>query len=427
MRNNPARIYDRDLKKILEQYLKTPEILAIKGPRQVGKTTLMQDLYQDLVDKNKCKFLSFEKRSDLEIFEKDIEAFKTLYVEKKEFVFIDEFQYARNGGQKLKYLFDTTKTKFIISGSSSLELTQQTGKYLVGRLFSFYLYPFSFAEYLSVHGPDLLKLIDVDRKKFASFLNGESKTIPVMKNFESEALKKQIGDLLQDYVIFGGYPRVITAKTRAEKLKVLSSILQTYLLKDIKTLLELASDEELLTLSKALALQIGNLIEYKELGDIASLSYLSLKKHLNILKQTFIADFIKPYYKNKRTEMIKNPKVYSMDLGIRNSLIDNFNPLLERTDKGELLENFVYTSLLKTEKQIKFWRTKSQAEVDFVLEKDGKPIPIEVKFKRDVIGKSLYSFIEKYKPKIAIVVTWDQSKRVKIGQTEVYFTPAYYL
>ncbi len=137
----------RELENLIKPFVKRKEVLAIIGPRQVGKTTFLQYLSSQLRGEGKLvKFITFEKRSDLELFN-NIEDFKDLH-KKYQVVIIDEFQYANQGGQKLKYLFDTTKTKYVISGSSSLDIKFQTGKYMVGRMLKFMLWPFSFQEYL---------------------------------------------------------------------------------------------------------------------------------------------------------------------------------------------------------------------------------------------------------------------------------------
>lgn len=426
MGNNPAKIYNRDLRLVIDKYLSKPEILAIKGPRQAGKTTFLKTLQQDLSNKSKTILITFENREVLEIFEQDIQSFNKLYVVPYETVFIDEFQYAKDGGQKLKYLFDTTGVKFIISGSSSLELTFQTGKYLVGRIFSFYLMPFNFNEFLQAREPELAELLSTKRKSTMKLIQGESSGISHDNNIKSNALQSRILKLLEEYIIYGGYPRVITTGDEEEKRTVLKEIINNYLLYDIKGLLELVTSDKLLLLAKALALQIGNLIEYQELGNLSGLGQIEIKKHLRILQETYILKLILPYFSNKRTELVKNPKVYFTDSGIRHSLLNNFSDFISRSDRGALLENYVNQSLSQHE-DLKFWRTKSQAEVDFVIEREGELLPIEVKINKNTIGKSFHSFIAKYNPKTAIVITLGEQKKEVVRKTNIYFIPAYYL
>lgn len=408
-------IYARDLDTTINKYLSRKEILAIKGPRQTGKTTLLLSLQKKMAKVKKTIFLSFEKRADLDIFEKDIEYFKKLYVEPYDVIFLDEFQYAKDEGQKLKYLYDTTGKKFIISGSSSLELTSQLGKFLAGRFFSFYLFPLSFGEYLTWKHKDLA-LIYADLAK---------------KEVKSENLINRLEHALEEYIIFGGYPRVVLSKEMEEKQLVLASIFEEFRVKDITLLLN-ADDAPVVTLAKLLSLQIGNLFAVRELSDSARSNFLSVKKNIHILEETYLLSRIKPFYTNKRLEIVKNPKVYFYDMGMRNFLIQNFNSLSIRTDTGALIENYVF-NYLKGKYQntpIQFWRTKSGAEVDFVVEKEGEIISYEVKYSginSITLGKSFISFINRFHPQNAYMVTKNFWGKRRLGQTMVHFLPAFAL
>ncbi len=430
MQNNPAKnskYYQRDLLKRIKPYYKVKEIIAILGSRQVGKTTLLNMIFKDLSRDKKCLFLTFESRSDLEIFQTDIESFKKLYCAKHEVIFIDEFQYAKDAGQKLKYLFDTTNVKFFISGSSSLEI-KNAGKYLVGRVFTFYLNPFSFSEYLRVKDPAIFKLSEESFTACSRIflgLGGLPENI-----IKSQSILERLRVLFEDYLIFGGYPRIVTAKDQEEKKLVLESILDNYLLREIRSLLHLATENALLSLARFLSLQIGNLISYNELSNVTQTPITSIRKHLKILEQTLITGLIFPYFTNKRVELVKTPKVYFLDNGFRNKMIDNFTESTKRSDIGALAENFVFNVLRNYEGKLNFWRTKSQAEVDFCLEKGGQIIPVEVKYSplgKKILGKSLVSFIKKYKPQITIITTNGEFGVREIEKTKVIFMPIFFL
>lgn len=432
MINNPAKIhhyYTRDLFFKIKPFLKTKEIIAIVGSRQVGKTTLLEKIYSELSNKKKCLFLTFENRSELELFDRDIESFKNLYCKEYQVIFIDEFQYAGGAGQKIKYLFDTTDVKFFISGSASLQI-KEAGKYLVGRIFTFRLYSFSFSEYLKALDEPVYRLT---KKSFNLVQEIFSNSQPEVKNsLKSETIKNKLATYYEQYLIYGGYPRVISAKSIEEKKQVLESIADNYLLRDIQSLLKLATENELMALARFLSLQTGNLVSFTELSSLTHLSYKELKKHLKILEETFILNLVYPYFRNKRTELVKNPKVFFGDNGFRNKLIDNFTPLTARADSGALAENFVFNSLSSgsTFPQIHFWRTKSQAEVDFVLSRGDQIIPLEVKLApigKKVVGKSLFSFINKYKCKTAVVTTNGDFGMRKAGSATVYFIPAFFI
>jgi len=412
----------RELEDKIQPFLKRKEILVIVGPRQAGKTTFLEYLKKVLEEKGKkVKFITFEKRENLALFQENLEDFKDLY-SGYEIVIIDEFQYAKDGGQKLKYLYDTTKTKYIISGSSSLELTFQTGKYLVGRMFKFILLPFSFREYLSFADKELYDLLCKRNLGLTRF-----KPSDAFGDVINQRLERQF----ERYLVYGGYPSVVLTREDKIKQKILESILDNYLLKDIRSLLQLATEDELVRLVKFLSAQIGNLVEYGELSNSSGLNYKNLLKHLEILKQTYIIDFVKPFFTNRRTELTKIPKVYFIDMGLRNYALLDFRPASLREDIGGLAENYAFTFLKKQEdifKEMHFWRTKSKAEVDFVIKEKNEIVPIEVRYsKRPVIGKSLHSFIEKFTPKKAIVLTKGYNDRKKVGNSWVIFLPIYYL
>ena len=412
----------RQLEKRIALFLKRKEAISIIGPRQAGKTTFLKFLEKEFKKNNKkVKFITFENLSDLDIFQNNIEDFKSI-IDDYDVVIIDEFQYAKEGGQKLKYLYDTTKIKFIISGSSSLELVFQTGKYMVGRIINFDLSPFSFREFLSFKDKELYKILNnkINQKKFLDFK---------IKNGFGNAINKRLSEYLEKFVVYGGYPAVALSVKEEEKQKTLSGIVDNYLLKDIKSLLRLATDEELLRLAKFLAAQIGGMIKYEELSNVAGLSYKEVLKHLNILEKTFILNLIKPFFTNRRTELTKNPKNYFIDMGIRNFLLSDFRSIKIRNEQGLIMENYAYNMIKNLElfSDIKYWRTKSKAEVDFVVEKQGNIIPIEIKyFSKETIARSFYSFIEKFQPKTAIIFTKDYLGEKKIKNTKVKFIPLSY-
>lgn len=392
----------RSLEAKINRYLKTPEIIAITGARQVGKTTLLQKMHGELAPST---FITFEDVANRQLFDTDIHAFIELYVKPYKYIFIDEFQYAKNGGQRLKFIFDTVKDKKIfISGSSALDLTIHAVKYLAGRIFAFVLYPLNFDEYLNYKNQELHRYVN-EKKKTSGW---------------SAAILRKIYDGLEEYIVYGGYPRVLLSRDHEEKKDVLRNILNVYLLRDVRDMMGLVDDYKMISLMKALSLQIGNVISYQELSQLASLNFNSLKKNLNLLEKTYIIGLPKPFFTNKRIELVKNPKVFFHDTGLRNAVVDDFRRMDTRQDKGALWENFIYAELVKEGLDVKYWRTKSKAEVDFIL---NDKIPVEVKSTsgKTTIGKSLHSYIGKYHPETAYIFTGKMDKSIKIGNTDVNF------
>lgn len=251
---------------------------------------------------------------------------------------------------------------------------------MVGRIFVFDFYPISFEEYLNYKEPKLYSQI-YSKKKL---------TTPIIN---------KITPYFDEFCIFGGYPRVVLAKDKKEKEVILKNIYNTYFLKEIKEILNLPEDYKLSKLIHALALQMGNLINYNELSDITGFNYKDLLSYMNILEKTFISIRSQPFYSNKRTELVKVSKIFFVDNGFRNMVIKNFQPIKNRPDKGFLYENFVASEFVKEGIDVRYWRTKSKAEIDFIIEKDGHLMPIEIKsdLRKPKLTKSFSSFLDKYK------------------------------
>jgi predicted AAA+ superfamily ATPase len=223
----------------------------------------------------------------------------------------------------------------------------------------------------------------------------------------SQEIIARILVFFHEFCIFGGYPRVILAETQEEKEIVLKNIYNTYLLKEIKEILQLPEEYKLSRLLHALALQTGNTVQYTELMAITGFSSHDLIKYLNILEKTFVCIRSQPYHTNKRSELIKVPKIFFMDAGFRNVILKNFQEIINRTDKGALYENFVAAEIFKAGFDVKYWRTKAGAEVDFIIESQGEVIPIEVKsmLREPEFSRSFFSFVDKYAPKKKIIVS----------------------
>jgi len=409
--------YKRKLENTILEYLDKKEILAIVGPRQSGKTTLLKKIQIGL--KNSV-FLNFEDKEVLELFETDIKNFAKKYFNNYKYIFIDEFQHSKNGGKNLKYLYDFyDKNKIIISGSSAIDLTIYAIKFLVGRIFVFNLYQLDFEEFLNFKQQDLLSVY-LDYKKDLDLKYGKINFLNI-----STALNNQFNKILEEFLLWGGYPRVVLAKDEKEKRIILKNIYNTYFLRDIRDTLGLIDDFKLTKLIKALAIQAGQSVEYNELGQISGYDYLTLKKYLNILEKTFICMPLVPFFQNKRKEIVKNPKLYFFDTGIRNYIVNDFKNLSDRVDASSLYENFVFNQLTKQEIIINFWRTKAGAEVDFILEINAEKVPLEIKsnLKKAVLTKSLNAFMEDYKSKYAIVLSKEFDKPIKKNANKIYFLP----
>lgn len=431
--------FSRILLEKLKKWMDRREIFAIKGPRQSGKTTLLKMLQKWLIEQKKVEpeninFITFEDKDILKKFSLDSKSYLKNFIgdktDERFYFFIDEFHYLENGGQILKLLYDTFENvKFVITGSSSLELTGKTAKFLVGRVFSFYLWQINFEEFIKIKSAQLHNAYQEKTDLIEDFiLKGKNFSLP-KKDIFAEDIKK----IFEQYAIWGGYPEIVKTDDEETKRIILKNIYDTYVSRDIIELLKITDYSKFKTLVAILSSQIGNLISYNNLTQDTQSYFKEIKQHLSILQETYIISLLKPFSTNKISELKKNPKAYFIDLGLRNYILGNFQDLSFRPDLGQIIENAVFSQLKFNQEDlylIKYWRTMGKAEVDFILEKKGEIIPIEVKyssFKIPKISRGFRSFISEYKPKRAVILTKGFWGELKINSTLIKFIPVWYL
>jgi predicted AAA+ superfamily ATPase len=394
--------YQREIETKIQKYIDSPEIIAIFGSRQVGKTTILKHIYNN---SENAVFLTFEDIETKILFQEDIKSFIKLYIEPYDRIFIDEFQYVTDGGKHLKYIYDTTDKKIFISGSSAMELSIHAIKYLSGRIFVFNLYSFSFAEFLRLKDANLYKLY-----------NDLGSSI-------SNVISNKIYSYFDEYITYGGYPRVILSKSNEEKQEVLKNLMSIYLLRDIKEIVNIYDETKMYKLLKALSLQIGNIITYNELANLIEVTAPQLKNYLTIFEKAFLIKQIPPFFTNKRLEIVKNPKLFFYDLGLRNVVIKNFNSLENRVDKGAILENFVFRELV--DKDVKYYRNKNGSEVDFIIE-DKIPIEIKSTLSGLKVSKSYRYFLENYQSNLGYILNFNQIGEISINNSKIKFLPHFF-
>lgn len=413
----------RTLEKALMRYFSRKEIIGIRGARQVGKTTLLKKIQQQMGKNSLYLTMDLpENRRALEETPLDlVQRWKK--ENQKMFLFLDEIQKANNAGEKLKIIYDRfPEVKIFISGSSSLELKTKVLPALVGRLLLFEMYPFSFAEFLSAKDSGLAKLYHQKHKSLQNFLAGKGK-------IDKPAFQEEYLHLWKEYALFGGYPEIVKSKDIEEKKMLLKNIFNLYLEKDIVSFFKIEDTTKFEDFLKAASFTIGQLQVLSSLAGKIHLPYQDADRFMEILQHTYVIRLLPPFHKNVVTEIKKSPKLYFLDTGLRNAILNNFSPFENRTDAGQLAENVAFQQLLInfSEYELRFWRTTGKAEVDFVLSKDEELIPIEVKLTENSIGKSFHSFLEAYHPKKAIIITLDHFSEEKINNTTLYKIPIYYL
>lgn len=333
----------------LDELLEPGKAVVVLGPRRTGKTTLLKHYLQSA----KFKY-RFETGDDLrisELFESGnfnrIKEFAAGF----ELVVIDEAQKIKNIGQGLKILTDYVENlRLLITGSSSFELLGQIGEPLTGRKVTRTLFSVSQLELLAQQN------------------------------------RYDLREGLENYLIFGGYPEVITTEDKTKKINLLNELLGSYLLKDILELDKVKSSRLLLDLLRLLAFQTGNQVSLSELGNNLHLDYKTVARYIDLFEKSFVLFSLGGYSGNLRSEITRKCKYYFYDNGIRNALISNFNPLEMRNDAGALWENFLFMERLKMRSyknihaNIFFWRNYDQKEIDLIEERDGKLFAYEFKW-----------------------------------------------
>lgn len=404
----------------LQNHLSSDQMTILIGPRQVGKTYLMRFLQQQLQEKGeKTVWLNLDNEEDRKRFssQETLLSYIELQVGKKRaFVFIDEIQRKEDAGLFLKGVFDmNTLYKFIVSGSGSLELKAKIPESMAGRKRLFTIDPVSFEEFVN----------------FKTDYQYENRLADFFAQEEGKTAR-----LFSEYMVFGGYPRVVLAQTAAEKQHEMQEIYRSYIDRDIHYLLHLEKTDAFTNLLKILASQIGGLVNIHELASTVSIDEKTIKHYVFYLEQTFLIQKVTPYYRNTRSEITKAPLYYFVDIGLRNWLLGLFGlPQIPVPLSGHVFENIVYAMLKYhvelTPTQIHFWRTKDQAEVDFVLEKGMEATPVEVKhanLSKIEAPRSLRSFLGKYKPEKAYIVHGGSTvAKQTVGGTTVYLLPFYNL
>lgn len=407
------KIIKRAIISEIRKHLKEKEITMVVGARQVGKTTLLEELYSELKRAGeKVIFFNLDIEAEAIFFssqEKLLDRLRLEFGDSPGYVFIDEFQRKKEAGVFLKGIYDSKKPyKFIVSGSGSLELKEKIHESLAGRKRMFEMSPVTFVEFVDFRTD----------YKYSDRLLEYFKLYP--ENTRS---------LLNEYLNYGGFPRVVLVPERAEKEKIIHEIFRSYAEKDIAYFLKIERVEAFELLLKLLAAQIGRIVAYAPLAKQASISFPTLKKYLWYAEKTFAVHLAVPYFKNRHKELVKSPTVYFSDLGLRNFTLGLFGHLSEK-EFSFVFQNFVINILLErnqwSAKQVKYWRTTDGREVDFVLDSGAEIIPIEVKYsalKSLEIGKSLSVFLESYAPAEAIVVNLELEGERVIGKTKVSFIP----
>ncbi|MBI2967580.1 MAG: ATP-binding protein [Bacteroidetes bacterium] len=340
----------RILQPFIEKELFKGKIIILYGARRTGKTTLVKEIRNKY--NGKSGYFSCDEPDIRDAFtEKTSTELKKILGDNK-LVILDEAQRVKNIGITLKLIADNIKNiQVIATGSSSFDLSNMVIEPLTGRKREFFLFPLTIEELQPLYSA------------------------------------MEISRLVQRWMILGLYPEIVISETDAEKN--LKEIARSYSYKDILQFQNIRNPEILEKLLQALSVQSGNEVSYNELADLLQIDKNTVSGYIRILEKAFIIFRLGPFSRNLRTELKKLRKIYFYDTGIRNALINNFNPLHLRQDTGSLWENFLISERRKylfnhgLDIQSYYWRTKQQQEIDYLEEGAGKMRAFEIKWKKE--------------------------------------------
>ncbi|NOZ46716.1 MAG: ATP-binding protein [Chlorobi bacterium] len=363
----------RELEDIIISKLNTGKAIIILGPRQTGKTTLLNKIASAKKD-----YLLLDCDNSIireQLSNSNIENLRQI-IGKKKLVFIDEAQRVKNIGITLKIITDQIKSvQLLVSGSSALEIANEINEPLTGRKWEYMLYPIGWKEF---------------------------------QDFQTYLVAMQ---QLEQRIIYGMYPEVITdSGNEIELLKQLSS---SNLYKDLLSYGGIRKPEVLEKLLRALALQIGNEVSYNELARLIQIDKNTVMNYIDLLEKAFVIYKLQPLSRNMRTEISSSRKIYFYDTGIRNAIISNFSPLSLRQDTGALWENFMISERMKYLEYNRiftnryFWRSKRQQEIDYIEERGGKLFAYEFKWNPKVKVNFAKAFLNSYKNSETKVINKD--------------------
>ncbi len=353
----------RLLYKMVEQNLSKQKVSLLLGARRVGKTELLKAISE--AKKDKCLWLNGEDADVQKLIEDRSIANYTRLLQGYDLLIIDEAQFVPDMGRKAKLMIDEIKPLHIIlTGSSAFDI-QQMGEPLVGRTISYRLHPIAQME---------------------------------LSPQENILVTKQ---KLEERLVYGSYPEVITAENLEEKQRYLTELINTYLLKDILVFENIKNPQKLRDLLMLLAYQLGSEVSLDEIGKQLCMSKNTVERYLDLLSKVFVIYKRSGFSRNLRKEIVKSNRWYFYDNGIRNALINNYSPIALRQDVGMLWENYVLSERVKRNDYTgyvansHFWRTYDQQEIDLIEEKDGQLQAFEMKWKEQKV-KTPVAFAKAY-------------------------------
>lgn len=358
-------------KSISDELVKGQKLIVLYGARQTGKTSLLSSITNELpyrtvrVNADQARYQEVFTGQDLRKMQDLVEGYELL--------FIDEGQKIPDLGIHLKILHDEIPSlRVVVTGSSSFDLATKIGEPMTGRKRVFTLFPLSQEEMGSTHNSFELK------------------------------------QLLDDFLVFGSYPEVLTQSNRNDRFEVLREIGESYLMKDIIEIGQIRHIQKAYQMLKLLAFQIGSEVSIHELSQSLKLNHETVESYIGLFEKAFVLFRLGGFSRNLRNEIKKSSKIYFWDTGIRNYLIGNLNRLDQRNDSGALFENFLIAERMKWLNNHRslansyFWRLYTGAEIDYVEERQGALAGYEIKWRKGSF-RVPKSWTETYKAEVQLL------------------------
>lgn len=399
-------------------WIEEPEILILTGARQVGKTSIVYLIIDELLRRKVAQ------PEDLYFFNLDLVGFSDFFADqgaflrfleqsrtRRAFLFVDEVQRLKDPGVFFKGIQDLPiPIKIILTGSSSLDIKAKTTEALTGRKKVFRIAPLSFREYLEASDAKVT-ISELDQDSYLPHLN-------------------VINEHLEQYAQWGGYPAVVLTVEPEKKIQRLEEIYTSYLEKDISGFLRIENLAAFRKLATLVASQQGALVNIQELSATLGIHRDTVARYLDYMEATFITTRLTPFFSNPRSELSKMPKVYFTDSGLRNFALGRLGSEVRPLSSGPTMEALALNALVHQypyARIVNFWRTTSGAEVDFVIADAQPQACIEVKageMKSVKISRGYRSFLEKYNPSRALVLNRNLWVDARIGDVDVEAMPS---
>ena len=388
-------IMKRYITKLIRDELNHPnkKVVLLLGQRRVGKTYELKRLQKE---SQSVFFFDMEDVDHQSVLTPSIKQLERVLGSKENSstLLIDEIQYLEKSGSILKLLYDHfPNLKIVATGSASFLMMKNIGDSLYGRYFTFPIFPLTVREIIG----------EIENESFS------------VGQFQKQIYKPQIDALIENLLLFGSLPEIIQQESHNRKKDVLLQYVDNLIFKDIFEIERIQYPKIFRQLLQLLALQIGQLVNPNELSSVLGINRKTVLEYILLYEKFHLIYILRPYFKNKRKEIIKSFKIYFTDLGIRNGVVKDFKNLQLRNDVGVMFENVVVTSFLaniqylKSPYEIYFWRNQNKAEVDLVLHhtEDDTLTPMEIKWTKTKMPPKSFSNLYSKKIKESFCINKD--------------------